>query len=222
MTAQRGPAAHLCLRVGSRHEVAFVPFPARAPMFVIGAAGTLVSFTLPEQIEAGHVDFARQLAAKAWAYAVAVERRYRGLPPLPDVPVPYTLTASGRGAARCRAGAGGPDAAARRTGGDSMTGTSEVRFGADGAATVQSYVRLTASTYIRCCTYDDHAPILTIQDGPADITITNPGQGDVTEDDVRFGRLLAEAVNLYATELEKLAAMDPTAAADPGESGRAA
>ena len=38
------------------------------------------------------MDFARQLAAKAWAYAVAVERRYRGLPPLPDVPVPYTLT----------------------------------------------------------------------------------------------------------------------------------
>ena len=76
MTARGGPAAHLCLRVGSRHEVAFVPFPARAPMFVIGAAGTLVSFTLPEQIEAGHVDFARQLAAKAWAYSVAVERRY--------------------------------------------------------------------------------------------------------------------------------------------------
>jgi hypothetical protein len=25
---------------------------------------------------------------------VAVERRYRGLPPLPDTPVPYTLTAS--------------------------------------------------------------------------------------------------------------------------------
>ena len=88
MTARRTPAAHLCLRVGSRHQVAFVPFPARAPMFVIGAAGTLVSFTLPEQIQAGHVDFARQLAAQAWAYAVAVERRYRGLPPLPDTPVP--------------------------------------------------------------------------------------------------------------------------------------
>jgi hypothetical protein len=39
-------------------------------------------------------------------------------------------------------------------------------------AKVQSYVRLTGSTYIRCCTYDDHAPILTIQDGPAEITIT--------------------------------------------------
>ena len=93
MTARRGPAAYLRLQVGSRHEVAFVPFPARAPMFVIFAAGTVVSFTLPEQIEAGHVDFARQLAAKAWAYSVAVERRYRGLPPLPDVPVPYALTA---------------------------------------------------------------------------------------------------------------------------------
>jgi hypothetical protein len=93
VTAQRAPAAYLRLRVGSRHEVAFLPFPARAPMFIIGAGGTVVSFTLPEQIDAGHVDFARQLAAKAWAYAVAVERRYRGLPPLPDVPVPYTLTA---------------------------------------------------------------------------------------------------------------------------------
>ena len=92
MTARRAPAAHVCLRVGSRHQVAFVPFPARAPMFTIGAAGTLVTFTLPEQIEAGHVDFARQLAAKACAYAVAVERRYRGLPTLPDVPVPYALT----------------------------------------------------------------------------------------------------------------------------------
>ena len=94
MTARRAPAAYMRLRIGSRHEVEFVPFPARAPMFTIGAAGTLVSFTLPEHLDAGHVDFARQLAAKAWAYAVAVERRYRGLPPLPDTPVPHTLTGS--------------------------------------------------------------------------------------------------------------------------------
>ena len=89
--ARRTPAAHLCLRVGARYEVAFVPFPARAPMLVIGTGSTLLSVTLPEQLEAGHVDFARQLAAKAWAYAVAVERRYRGLPPLPHGPVPYRL-----------------------------------------------------------------------------------------------------------------------------------
>ena len=92
MSARRTRAAHLCLRVGARYEVAFVPFPRRAPMFVIGTGAALISVTLPEQLEAGHVDFARQLASQAWAYAVAVERRYRGLPPLPDTPVPYTLT----------------------------------------------------------------------------------------------------------------------------------
>jgi hypothetical protein len=101
-----------------------------------------------------------------------------------------------------------------------MTATSaSVRFDADGAAKVQSYVRLTASTYVHCCTYDDAAPILTIQDGAADITITNPGRGEVTEDDVRFGRLLAEAVNRYAAELEKLAAANRAAAASPDEPG---
>ena len=87
-----------------------------------------------------------------------------------------------------------------------MTETSaSIRFGANGEATVQSYVRLTASTHIQCCTYDDAAPILAIQDGAADITITNPGRGEVTEQDVRFGRLLAEAVTRYAADLDKLA-----------------
>jgi hypothetical protein len=103
-----------------------------------------------------------------------------------------------------------------------MTATSEIRFNADGPATVRSYVRLTASTYIHCSTYDDAAPILTIQDGAADITITNPGRGEVTEEDVRLGRLLAEAVARYAAELERLAARNRAAAADPDSAGRAA
>ena len=104
-----------------------------------------------------------------------------------------------------------------------MTATSEVRFGADGAAKVQSYVRLTDSAYVRCCTYADAAPILTINDGPAEITITNPGRGQVTEEDVRLGRQLAEAVTLYAAELEKHAANDsPTVAGADESVGRAA
>jgi hypothetical protein len=103
-----------------------------------------------------------------------------------------------------------------------MTATSEVRFGTDGAAKVQSYVRLTDSTWIRCCTYADAAPILTIQDGPADITITNPGRGEVTEEDVKFGRLLAEAAARYAAELEKHAATNRATAADPDSAGQAA
>jgi len=104
-----------------------------------------------------------------------------------------------------------------------VTATSEIRFGADGAVKVQSYVRLTDSTYIRCCTYEDEAPILTIQDGPADITITNPGRGEVTEDDVRFGRMLAEAAACYAAELEKHGATNPAAAASADDpAGQAA
>ena len=104
-----------------------------------------------------------------------------------------------------------------------MTATSDVRFGADGTAKVQSYVRLTGTTWIHCCTYDDAAPILTINDGPAEITITNPGRGAVTEEDVRLGRELAEAVTQYAAELEKHAAKESTTAAGADDSaGRAA
>jgi hypothetical protein len=103
-----------------------------------------------------------------------------------------------------------------------VTATVEIRFGENGATTVQSYVRLTASTYVHCCTYDDQAPILTIQDGAADITITNPGRGEVTEQDVTFGRQLGQAVTRYAAELEKLAARNHAASATGGTAGQAA
>lgn len=104
-----------------------------------------------------------------------------------------------------------------------MTATASVRFGEDGQAVVQSYVRLTASTHIQCCTYDAAAPILTIQDGPADIVVTNPGRGEVTSDDVTFGRLLAQAVTRYAAELERRAADGQQDVAGPGDAaGRAA
>jgi hypothetical protein len=103
-----------------------------------------------------------------------------------------------------------------------MTATVSVRFGADGKAEVQSYVRLTASTHIQCCTYDDAAPILSIHDGQVDIVITNPGRGEVTADDVTFSRALAEAVTRYASELEQLAARNRTILADPDDAARRA
>jgi hypothetical protein len=104
-----------------------------------------------------------------------------------------------------------------------MTATASVRFGSDGKAEVQSYVRLTASTHIQCSIYDDAAPILSVHDAQVDIVITNPGRGEVTEDDVTFGRALAEAVTRYAAELEQFAARDRNTAAGPDEpSGQAA
>ena len=63
---------------------------------------------------------------------------------------------------------------------------------------------------------------MSIHDGAADITITNPGQGEVTEDDVTFGHLLADAVARYAAELDTIAASNRPAAADPDPAGRAA
>jgi hypothetical protein len=76
--------------------VCFRGYEHRTPLLTIATShpALLVTLTLPEQLEAGHVDFARQLAANAWAYAVAVERRYRGLPALPAAPVPPALWAS--------------------------------------------------------------------------------------------------------------------------------
>jgi len=103
-----------------------------------------------------------------------------------------------------------------------MTAWVAVRFGEDGRATVQSYVRLTASTRIHCSVYPDAAPILSIDDGAADITITNPGQGEVTDDDVAFGRQLADAVTRYAAELATIAARNRPAAAGPDPAGQAA
>jgi hypothetical protein len=103
-----------------------------------------------------------------------------------------------------------------------MSATAEIRFGEHGQATVKSYVRLTASTHIQCCTYDDAAPILTIWDGAADITITNPGRGEATEDDVAFGRQLADAAARYAAELEKITAKNRPAEGAPDSAGQAA
>jgi hypothetical protein len=93
MPARRVPA--LALPVDPRAGVSFRGYEHRTPLLTIatGHPALLVTLTLPEHLEAGHVEFARQLAARAWAYAVAVERRYRGLPALPGEPVPHLLAA---------------------------------------------------------------------------------------------------------------------------------
>ena len=93
MPARRIPA--LALPVDPGAGVSFLGYENRTPLLTIatGRPALLVTLTLPEHLEAGHVDFARQLAAKAFAYAVAVERRYRGLPALPGQPVRHLLAA---------------------------------------------------------------------------------------------------------------------------------
>ena len=59
-------------------------YTGRTPLLSIWATrpALLVTLTLPEHLQAGHVRFARQLAELTGRYAVEVERSYRGLPSL--------------------------------------------------------------------------------------------------------------------------------------------
>jgi hypothetical protein len=80
MPAKRVTA--LTLPVDVRAVVAFESYRDRTPLLTIMAPrpGLLVTLTLPEHLEPGHVRFARDLAAMSARYATEVERAWRGLP----------------------------------------------------------------------------------------------------------------------------------------------
>jgi hypothetical protein len=82
MSAKRVTA--LTLPVDVRAVVAFESYRDRTPLLTIMAPrpGLLVTLTLPEHLEPGHVRFARDLAAMSARYATEVERAWRGLPSL--------------------------------------------------------------------------------------------------------------------------------------------
>jgi hypothetical protein len=82
MPARRVTA--VTLPVDGRSAVTFEAYPARTPLLTIATArpALLVTLTLPELLEAGHVRFARGLATCAARYATEVERAWRGLPAL--------------------------------------------------------------------------------------------------------------------------------------------
>ncbi|GIH91175.1 hypothetical protein ACFFMN_09275 [Planobispora siamensis] len=56
-------------------------YPARTPVLALdfGAVSVLVTTTASDQVTAADVDFARQLAREADAFACSVERSFRGL-----------------------------------------------------------------------------------------------------------------------------------------------
>jgi hypothetical protein len=72
--------------VDGRSGVCFDTYRDRTPLLTIWAArpGLLVTLTLPEHLNAGHVRFARDLAAATARYATEVERCWRGLPSLAE------------------------------------------------------------------------------------------------------------------------------------------
>jgi hypothetical protein len=80
------PATSVYVPVDGRSSAELLSYRDRSPLLNIraGRPSLLVTLTVPDHIEAGHVDFVRQLAQSAAAYAVEVERRFRGLSRLAD------------------------------------------------------------------------------------------------------------------------------------------
>jgi hypothetical protein len=71
----------VALPVGAGAGAEFKPYGSRTPILTLTVARTLVTLTLPERVRVEHVAFARVLAAQAAAYAIEVERIYRGVWP---------------------------------------------------------------------------------------------------------------------------------------------
>ena len=94
-----------------------------------------------------------------------------------------------------------------------MTATqATIRLSADGAIRVEPFIRLTATTHINCHVYGDSAPILAIDDGTVSLSVTVPDTAQVTGEDLKRGRALADAVARYVAGLEQRAASQDSAA----------
>ena len=72
------------LPVDPRSAIAFETYTGHTPLLAIMAPrpGLLVTLTLPEHLEPGHVRFARDLARQTARYATEVERAWRRQPAL--------------------------------------------------------------------------------------------------------------------------------------------
>jgi hypothetical protein len=78
-----------------------------------------------------------------------------------------------------------------------------VGFEPGGAVEVSTTARLNGGSRIYCHLYAESAPILSVVDEHVRISVSVPDPDQVTPDDVTWGRLLAEAVSKYVTELER-------------------
>jgi hypothetical protein len=78
------PVTSVCVPVDGHAVVEFRRYGRRTPILVIrsGHPAALVTLTLSDPVEAGHVEFARALARSSAQYAIEVERAWRGLPAL--------------------------------------------------------------------------------------------------------------------------------------------
>lgn len=69
----------MSLPIDRRAGVEFRAFLSRTPLFTLSTGRVLVTLTLPEHLRPEDVEFARLFARQANAYAIEVERLYRGV-----------------------------------------------------------------------------------------------------------------------------------------------
>jgi hypothetical protein len=86
-----------------------------------------------------------------------------------------------------------------------------VCFGPGAEVRVEPFIRLTGSTRIMGCPYDDHAPILAIDDGNVSVSLSVPDVHHVTGEDVNRAMKLADAVARYIAELGEHVATEDAA-----------
>jgi len=80
----RGSWQMTALHVDGHGRSACLAYPGRTPIFQIAAGTAVIKVSLPaDRVDAASVAFARELAEQAHAFAVEVERMWRGLAPLP-------------------------------------------------------------------------------------------------------------------------------------------
>jgi hypothetical protein len=79
--------------------------------------------------------------------------------------------------------------------------TAHIRFSADGTAQVEAALRLTGSSYIRCCTYDNRPAIVAVDDAHVSVSVSVPDPAQVTVDDLDAAVRLAEALTDYIADL---------------------
>ncbi|WP_113699666.1 hypothetical protein [Nonomuraea lactucae] len=81
MAARKGGSwQRTALHVDGKGQATCTTYPDRTPVLALGAGNAIVSVCLhADTVTAESVDFARDLAHAAQAFAVEVERRWRGL-----------------------------------------------------------------------------------------------------------------------------------------------
>jgi hypothetical protein len=77
-----------------------------------------------------------------------------------------------------------------------------IRVYSTGGIQVDAALRLSGDSFISCCIYTDHPPVLHCEDAHVSVSVSPPDPKRVTADDVAQAHRLADALAAYIADLE--------------------